>query len=44
MAYHLAKGEKELFIVEGATHIDLYDKPEYVDQIVPKLADFFKVL
>ena len=44
MAYHLAKSKKELFIVEGATHIALYDKPEYVDQIVPKLVDFFQVL
>jgi fermentation-respiration switch protein FrsA (DUF1100 family) len=44
MAYNLAKGEKELFIVEDATHIALYDKPEYVNQIVPKLVDFFQVL
>jgi len=43
-AYNLAKGKKELFIVEGATHIALYDKPEYVDQSVPKLVEFFKVL
>jgi fermentation-respiration switch protein FrsA (DUF1100 family) len=43
-AYHLSKGKKELFIVEGATHIALYDKPEYVDQIVPKLVGFFQVL
>ena len=32
---------KELFIVEGATHIQTYWKPEYVDQIVNKLADFY---
>ena len=25
-----AKEPKELFIVEGATHIDMYDKPQYV--------------
>ena len=43
-AYNLAKGKKELFIVEGATHIALYDIPEYVNQIVPKLVDFFQVL
>ena len=43
-AYNIAKGEKELFIVEGATHIALYDKPEYVNQIVPKLVDFFQAL
>ncbi|MDP9075894.1 MAG: alpha/beta hydrolase [Bacteroidota bacterium] len=43
-AYSLAKGKKELFIVDGATHIALYDIPEYVNQIVPKLVDFFQVL
>jgi fermentation-respiration switch protein FrsA (DUF1100 family) len=43
-AYSLAKGKKELFIVEGATHIALYDIPEYVNQIVPKLVDFFQAL
>jgi fermentation-respiration switch protein FrsA (DUF1100 family) len=43
-AYNLAKAKKELFIVDGATHIDLYDKPEYVDQIIPKLVNLFQVL
>ncbi|MFR0679197.1 alpha/beta hydrolase [Dysgonomonas mossii] len=32
---------KELFVVDGATHIQTYWKPEYVDQIVNKLVDFF---
>ncbi|MBA0048891.1 alpha/beta hydrolase [Mycobacteroides sp. LB1] len=32
---------KELFLIEGATHIDLYDKPEYVDPAVEKLAAYF---
>lgn len=32
---------KELFVVEGATHIQTYWKPEYVNQIVNKLVDFF---
>ncbi|HEU4766089.1 MAG TPA: alpha/beta hydrolase [Pyrinomonadaceae bacterium] len=40
-AYTLSNGPKELFIVEGATHIALYDVPEYVDQAVPKLGSFF---
>lgn len=40
-AYALSKGTKELFVVEGATHIDLYDVPEYVDQVVAKLVSFF---
>lgn len=40
-AYEIAKEPKELFVVEGATHVDLYDKPQYVDQAVAKLAEFF---
>ncbi|KAH6638041.1 Alpha/Beta hydrolase protein [Boeremia exigua] len=39
--YGLSGGPKELFVVEGATHIALYDKPEYVDQAVTKLVSFF---
>lgn len=36
-----AREPKELFVVEGASHIDLYDKPEFVSQVVKKLASFF---
>lgn len=32
---------KELFVVDGATHIQTYWKPEYVNQIVPKLTGFY---
>lgn len=32
---------KELFWVEGATHVGLYYKPEYVNPAVAKLTDFF---
>jgi fermentation-respiration switch protein FrsA (DUF1100 family) len=32
---------KELFLLDGATHIQSYWKPEYVNQAVMKLADFF---
>lgn len=39
--YEKAKGEKELFIVEGATHMTLYDAPAHVDQAVAKLSPFF---
>lgn len=42
--YQLAKNKKELFIVDGATHIAMYDKPEYVDQAINKMVTFFKVL
>lgn len=32
---------KELFLIDGATHIETYWKPEYVNQAVNKLVDFF---
>lgn len=32
---------KELFIIDGATHIQTYWRKEYVDQISNKLVDFF---
>jgi fermentation-respiration switch protein FrsA (DUF1100 family) len=31
----------ELFLVEGATHVDLYDRDPYVAQAVEKLGAFF---
>ncbi len=33
--------DKELFLIEGATHIETYWKPEYVDQAVDKLTRFY---
>ncbi len=33
--------DKEVFTVSGASHIDLYDKPEYVQPAVDKLKTFF---
>ena len=33
---------KNLFVVEGASHYDLYDKPEYVEQAMSKLGPFFQ--
>ncbi|WP_128330590.1 alpha/beta hydrolase [Apibacter sp. HY039] len=32
---------KELYVIDGATHIQTYWKPEYVSQIVSKLSYFF---
>ena len=32
---------KELFLIPGATHIQTYYVPEYVDQAVARLSDFF---
>jgi len=36
-----AKEPKELFWIEGSTHVDLYYKPEYVTPALAKLTDFF---
>ena len=33
---------KELFVVPGASHVDLYDRPEYVAQSLKKLDSFFR--
>lgn len=39
--YSKAKEPKEIYTIEGATHVDLYDKPEFVKKAVEKLVDFF---
>src|SRR5262245_10544082 len=35
-----APGPKELFIMEGAGHMDLYDRPQFVGPAVDKLSQF----
>lgn len=40
-AYDAACGPKELFLVKGAGHVDMYDKEPYVSEAVVKLASFF---
>lgn len=40
-AVKLSTHEKELFVVDGATHVSLYDIPRNVNQAVAKLTDFF---
>lgn len=40
-AVERAEGNKDLYKVEGATHFDLYDNPEYVNRAVKKLDQFF---
>ena len=32
---------KELFLIDGATHIETYWKPQYVNQAMGKLTQFF---
>lgn len=41
--YERATGtkNKELFLINGATHIKTYWYPEYVEQVVNKLKEFF---
>jgi hypothetical protein len=40
-AYEKAKEPKELHVVDGATHIDMYDRPQFVKPAVEKLTAFF---
>ena len=40
-AYAKANEPKERVKIAGASHVDLYDRPEYVSQVVAKLVDFF---
>ncbi len=39
--YKRAREPKEIFTIEGASHVDLYDKPPFVAQAVARLTDFF---
>ncbi len=39
--YEKCSDPKELFEVPGASHVDLYDVEEYVDQAVDRITDFF---
>ena len=41
-AYGKAAEPKELFIVPKATHVDLYDRPDYLEVTLPKLDSFFE--
>jgi len=43
LAFHdKANSEKELIEIAGASHMALYDTPEYVNQVTEKLTSFFK--
>ena len=39
--YEKALEPKEIFTIQGATHVDLYDKPQFVGQVVEKLVSYF---
>ncbi len=36
-----ASNNKKLVVIDNAYHFDLYDKPEYVDQVMKSLTSFF---
>jgi uncharacterized protein len=40
--YAKAKEPKELFLIQGGTHFDFYDQPEYVTPALAKIDAFFK--
>ena len=40
-AFQKARGPKELHWIDGAGHVDLYDKEQYVGPAVSKLTEFF---
>ncbi|HDH4675072.1 TPA: alpha/beta hydrolase [Staphylococcus aureus] len=40
-AYERALDPKDILIVEGANHFDMYDKEPYVSQAVDKMKDFY---
>ena len=40
-AFQKATGPKEFHWIDGASHVDLYDKEQYVGPAVEKLARFF---
>ncbi|HEY4789335.1 MAG TPA: alpha/beta hydrolase [Bacteroidales bacterium] len=40
--YEMAAGEKEWVVIEGASHMDLYDIDKYLDPAIDKVDEFFK--
>jgi fermentation-respiration switch protein FrsA (DUF1100 family) len=40
-AFAKAKEPKELHLIDGASHIDLYWNPDYVPHVAGKLTRFF---
>lgn len=41
-AYELSNGPKELYVVEGAGHFDLYDNMVYIERVVERMTAFFR--
>jgi hypothetical protein len=41
-AFQRSTGPKELYWIEGASHVDLYDQEQYVGPAIAKLTDFYR--
>lgn len=41
LGYELSNGPKELFILDGAGHFDLYDNPRFIEPTLEKMNEFF---
>lgn len=41
-AFPRAGGPKELYWIDGATHVGLYDKPQWVTPAIAKLTEFYR--
>ena len=42
LLWERARNKRDLLVIDGAGHYDLYDKPQYVDQAVDQLAAFYQ--
>ena len=40
--FEKAPGKKDLLVIDGASHYDLYDQPRYVDRAVRQPAGFYR--
>ena len=40
-AVELSNGPKELYVIDGAGHFDLYDDPKYIGMALRKMNEFF---
>lgn len=41
LLWEQATNKKDLLVIDGAGHYDMYDKPQYVDQAVERLESFY---
>ena len=39
--YERAQEVKELHVIDGGTHFDFYDRPQYVGPAITKINEFF---